>query len=81
MDLERDQWQRDLARVLGRALADLPPEQRSVVELTYYADLGYEAIAMLLECPVNTIKTRMFHARRRLREVLGRMGINGVHDA
>jgi RNA polymerase sigma-70 factor (ECF subfamily) len=61
---------RELHSVLGRALSRLPVEQRAVVELTYYHDCSYAEIANVLGCPVNTVKTRMFHARRRLRVLL-----------
>ena len=66
---------RDLASVLGRALAQLSPEQRTVVELTYAHGCSYPEIAEIVGCPVNTVKTRMFHARRRLRELLPKLGI------
>lgn len=68
---------RELATVLGQALRVLPPEQRTVVELTYYYGLPYQEIAEIMGCPVNTVKTRMFHARRRLRELLPEMGVSG----
>ena len=66
---------RELASTLGRALALLPPEQRAVVELTYFHGCSYPEIAQVLDCPVNTVKTRMFHARRRLRGLLGGSGV------
>ena len=51
------------------------PEQRAVVELTYFYGLAYTEIAGIVGCPVNTVKTRMFHARRRLRALLdGELG-------
>jgi RNA polymerase sigma-70 factor, ECF subfamily len=67
---------RELAGVLGRALGALPPDQRAVVELTYYYGLAYQEIAEIVGCPVNTVKTRMFHARRRLRDMLPGLGIS-----
>lgn len=68
---------RELAGTLSRALHELSPEQRAVVELTYYHGRSYQEIAETVGCPVNTVKTRMFHARRRLRDVLQQMGISG----
>lgn len=50
-----------------KAFALLTPEQRAVMELVYYHGLPYQDIAVALECPENTVKTRMFHARKRLR--------------
>jgi RNA polymerase sigma factor (sigma-70 family) len=67
---------RQLATTLGRALLELSAEQRSVVELTYFVGLSYLEISQVMACPVNTVKTRMFHARRRLRELLPDMGVS-----
>ncbi|HSE12492.1 MAG TPA: sigma-70 family RNA polymerase sigma factor [Rudaea sp.] len=60
----------DRAQLVALALAQLPLEQRLVVEFTYF--LGYSGadIAEIMECPINTVKTRMFHARRKLRLLL-----------
>jgi RNA polymerase sigma factor (sigma-70 family) len=55
---------------LARALAGLSTEQRSVLVLTYFHDLPYAEIAQIADCPVDTVKTRMFHGRRRLRALL-----------
>ena len=52
------------------ALAALSPEQRAVVELTFYHGYAYPEIAQILGCPVDTVKTRMFHARRKLKPLL-----------
>jgi RNA polymerase sigma factor (sigma-70 family) len=73
---ERLAVRRELATVLGRALGALPPDQRAVVELTYYYGLAYQEISEIVGCPVNTVKTRMFHARRRLRALLPGLGIS-----
>jgi RNA polymerase sigma factor (sigma-70 family) len=59
---------------LLRALEGLSAEQRSVVVLTYFHDLPYAEIARIVDCPVDTVKTRMFHGRRRLRVLLGGVG-------
>ena len=61
-------------QLLERSLAQLSLEQRLVLEFTYYFDYSCEEIAEIMECPVNTVKTRMFHARRRLRAMLGEGG-------
>lgn len=55
---------------IARALTQLSEEHRTVVELTYYQGLHYSEIAEITACPVGTVKTRMMHARRRLRALL-----------
>jgi RNA polymerase sigma-70 factor, ECF subfamily len=61
-------------QLLDRALAQLPLEQRLVLEFTYYLDHSCEEVAEIMECPVNTVKTRMFNARRKLRVILAEHG-------
>jgi RNA polymerase sigma-70 factor (ECF subfamily) len=56
------------------ALAQLPLEQRLVLELTFFLGHSCSEIAEIMECPVNTVKTRMFHARRKLRAALPALG-------
>lgn len=67
---------REMADVVERALRSLPLEQRTVVDLTYYHGFSYQEIAQIMKCPVNTVKTRMFHARRRLKELLPGLGVS-----
>jgi RNA polymerase sigma factor (sigma-70 family) len=62
--------QRQSQMNVGRALDALPLEQRTVVNLTYYHGMDYREIAETMDCPVNTVKTRMFHARKRLKILL-----------
>ena len=64
---EREMMRTQLRIQLQRALASLPPEQRAAVELTYYHGYAYSEIAQIMGCPVDTVKTRMYHARRKLR--------------
>jgi RNA polymerase sigma factor (sigma-70 family) len=68
--------QQELAGTVAQALNSLPPEQRAVVELTFYHDRSYAEIAEIVGCPVNTVKTRMLHARRRLALLLAKESNN-----
>lgn len=61
---------RQAQEILAGALSRLPAEQRAVVDLTYFHEVGYREIAEILDCPVGTVKTRMHHARRRLKDML-----------
>ena len=49
------------------ALRCLSVDQRAAVELTYFHGFSYPEIAQIVECPTDTVKTRMFHARKRLK--------------
>ena len=55
---------------IREALARLSADHRQVVELTYFSGFSYQEIAEIAGCPINTVKTRMFHARRRLKVLL-----------
>ncbi len=59
------------AQLLRKALRSLSIEHRDVVELTFYQGLSYPEIAKVVGCPENTVKTRMFHAKRKLKRALG----------
>ena len=67
------QLQAETREWLDQGLAQLPLEQRMVMELTYFLGHSCEEIAAIMDCPVNTVKTRMFHARRKLRIGLARL--------
>jgi len=56
---------------LAHALDQLPVEQRAAVALHYYQDLSVEETARLLRVPVDTMKSRLKTALRRLRELTG----------
>jgi len=74
---ERALGERQAQDALLSALGELSADHRAVVDLTYFHDAGYREIAEILDCPVGTVKTRMLHARRRLRDVLAdRLGVD-----
>lgn len=60
----------ELTEWLDLALRRLPLEQRMVIELAYHVGHSCEEIASIMQCPTNTVKTRMYHARRKLRTLL-----------
>lgn len=61
---------RQTRRAIDAALATLSVDHRMVVALTYFHGASYPEIAAVMNCPVDTVKTRMFHAKRRLRLLL-----------
>ena len=63
----------ELAARLRAALDRLSPEHREVIELTFMEELSYKEIAAIAQCPENTVKTRMFHAKKKLEPLLARL--------
>jgi RNA polymerase sigma-70 factor (ECF subfamily) len=55
---------------VGRALMGLKPDDRAVVVLRHFVSFSYQEIAEVLEIPVQTVKSRLFTARERLRLAL-----------
>lgn len=61
---------------IQNVLAKLSPIHREVLNLVFYQGLSYSEIAELLDVPVNTVKTRVFYAKQRLKEILQQMGVS-----
>ena len=60
----------DTARLLRQCLAALPPEQAVLIDLVYYRDKSVKEAALLTGVPENTVKSRMFLARKKLAAML-----------
>jgi RNA polymerase sigma-70 factor (ECF subfamily) len=58
---------------VGAALVQLAEEQRTVLELFYRFGHSCEEIAEMVDCPTNTVKSRMFHGRRNMQRLLPRL--------
>jgi RNA polymerase sigma-70 factor, ECF subfamily len=63
--------------IIRRCLLHLSPTQREVLDLVYYHEKSIAEVAEIVGIPANTVKTRMFHARKRMGEFLRAAG----HDA
>jgi len=64
------------AAFLRRCLEKLSVEHREVIDLVYYHERSVEEVGEILGIPENTVKTRMFYARKRLSELLKSAGID-----
>lgn len=73
LEYEKSDW-------IRQGLAQLPVEQRTTLELAYYFGHSLEEIAQIMECPVGTVKGRMFHARIKLRNLLPALGGGAGQD-
>ena len=67
---EQQLGERQVQEVLLDAISELSPDHRAVVDLTYFHEIGYREIAEIMNCPIDTVKTRMYHARRHLKRLL-----------
>lgn len=68
---EAEVERRDDARQIRRALGELPPDQRQVIELAYFGGFTHSQIAEMLELPAGTVKGRMRLGLSKLRVTLG----------
>jgi RNA polymerase sigma-70 factor (ECF subfamily) len=60
----------DRSAQLRDCLKQLSAEHREIVDLVYYHDKTIEEVAEIIQVPKNTVKTRMFYARKRLAQLL-----------
>jgi RNA polymerase sigma-70 factor (ECF subfamily) len=67
---ELEVGRRQTQQALIRAVNELSRDHRAVVDLTYFHGIGYREIAEIMACPIDTVKTRMYHARRHLKTKL-----------
>src|SRR5271167_2892083 len=65
---------------LQQGLSRLPVEQRLTLELAYQMGHSVEEIAAITDCPVGTVKARMFHAREKLRQYLPTLGGTAIES-
>lgn len=59
----------EAANLLRAAMQQLSAEQRAVLELVYFQGMHYREVGMVLGCPENTVKTRVWSARNKLRDL------------
>jgi RNA polymerase sigma-70 factor, ECF subfamily len=66
---------KDKGAILRKCLTGLSAEHREIIDLVYYHEKSVEEAAEIVGIPENTVKTRMFYARKRLAELLKAEGI------
>ena len=75
-DPERACEKKNSGEVLRKCLIALSPECRIVMDLVYYHEKSIEEVAEITGIPQNTVKTRMFYARKRIAELMAAQGID-----
>jgi RNA polymerase sigma-70 factor (ECF subfamily) len=66
---------KDKSAAIRKCLEKLSAEHREIIDLVYYHEKSVEEVAKIVGIPENTVKTRMFYARKRLAELLKAAGI------
>jgi RNA polymerase sigma-70 factor, ECF subfamily len=66
----------DKSEILRACLAGLSAEHREIIDLVYYQEKSVEDCAAIVNIPENTVKTRLFHARKRLAEIAKTKGLD-----
>src|SRR5215203_2796029 len=69
---------RELGRAVARAMAQLPDDQRTAIVLKEYHGLTFQEIADLLDCPLSTVKTRLYQGLTVLRKQLAQAGVKSI---
>ena len=57
--------------MLHDCLTQLSPAHREIIDLVYYHEKSIDEVAEIVGVPANTVKTRMFYARKRIGELMG----------
>jgi len=73
-DAEDQAYAEQLARALSRAMDRLPDDQRAVFVLCEMDERTSAEVSMIVGAPEGTVRTRLFHAKRKLRDILEREG-------
>ena len=55
---------------MRKCLGALSPEHREIIDLVYYHEKSIEEVAQIVGIPENTVKTRMFYARKKLADLV-----------
>lgn len=75
-DPEVAEQKRDKGVVLRRCIAELSREHREIIDLVYFHEQSIEEVAEIVGVPKNTVKTRLFYARKRLSEIAEEKGLD-----
>ena len=67
---------KDKSVLIRKCLTGLSAEHREIIDLVYYHEKSVEEVAEIVGIPENTVKTRMFYARKRLAELVKAAGID-----
>jgi len=62
---------KQLSAAIDKAVENLPPDYRELIQLRHFGELSYEEIASMKKLPLGTVKNKLFRARNLLKDALG----------
>jgi len=71
-----DVAKQDKAEIMRRCIDKLSAQHKEIIDLVYYHEMSVNEVSETLNIPVNTVKTRMFYARKQLSELFNSAGID-----
>lgn len=77
-DPESSTAKKEMGSFIQKCLMSLSHAHREVIDLVYYHEMTIDEVAAIIRIPTGTVKTRMFYARSRLRQLLKEGGVNGA---
>jgi RNA polymerase sigma-70 factor (ECF subfamily) len=66
----------DKGALIRQCIGQLSDDHGAVIDLVYYHEMSVGEVAEVLGVPANTVKTRLFHARKKLSELLSHAGVD-----
>ena len=60
-------YQEDMKEIVAKAISLLPPQEREVILLKYFQEYSYKEMAQILNCPIGTVMSRLYYARKKLK--------------
>jgi RNA polymerase sigma-70 factor (ECF subfamily) len=70
---------RQRTEIMLECIKQLSPAHREIIDLVYYHEKTIEEVAKIIGIPLNTVKTRMFYARKRVAELMASKGVELAH--
>jgi len=77
-DIEHEVWDMAVAEHVREALVDLPEEERWAIELAYFQGHTYREVALILDQPEGTVKSRIRSGMKRMRRSLAAAGVGAL---
>ena len=79
-DPEITMQKKDRVAILRECMSHLSRDHREIIDLVYYHEKSVEEVAEIVGVPKNTVKTRMYYARKRMFELLQQAGVDRTYQ-